>query len=238
MLKSLMTCAAGVLFATSAASAAITFSFASESHEEGSVFLGQNSGGQNQLSNFASPTGVTLLVDSDSTTPGGISSFNANFGLGATTTSYQMVSFGPVTTHQWTLSGSFSFIDANTSADILTVNFDQAVLTSVSSSNTSMGSTATLQSSFDFDPGLSFTAGSALNAIGITSTNQSQMQDFAFTFTNIQSLAGGLPGIDVNGDWTSSWSSDGSFSASAIPTPGTLAILILAGLVGTRRRRR
>lgn len=238
MLKSLFACAAGVVLATSAASADITFSFASESHEDGPVFLGENSGGSNELSNFASPNSVNLLVNPDSTMPGGISSFNAAYSLNTTTTFYQSVGFGPVTTHQWVLDGSFSFVDTSSNDLILTVMFNEAVLTSVSGSSSTMGSTATLQSSLDIDAGLTFIAGPALNAIGIDSANLSQSQDFAFTLTNIQEMSGsGLPSLGMDGSWTDSWTSEGSFSASAIPAPGALALLGLAGLICVRRRR-
>jgi MYXO-CTERM domain-containing protein len=237
MLKHVITCASGLLATSTIASAAITFSFASDSHDA-DIFRGEHSGGQNQLATFSPVADLTLLVDPDSTTPGGVVAFDANFSINATTTAYQSSTFGGIVIHQWTMSGSFQFVDAATSEDILTVNFSQAVLTNVSSSSSTMGPSASLQSSFDIDPTLSFIAGPALNAIGISSTNLSEFQDFVYTLTSLRAIDGpGQPGLDPFGDWTTPWRSESSFSATATPAPGALALFALAGIVAARRRR-
>jgi len=238
MLKHVLACAAGSLMMANVAAASVTFSFASDSHLQGPVFMGDQVAGQNQLTNFAPLNNLTLLVDPDNTVPGGVTSFDASFNFSASTSAYQSSSFGGVTVHQWVLNGSFQFVDTISNLDILTVNFNQAIMTNVSSSGSSLGSSATLQSSFDVDPGLTFTAGAALNLIGITSADISSMQDFAFTLTSIREhLTNNLPVLGAGGDWTMPWTSEASFSATAVPVPGVLALFAMAGLTCSRRRR-
>ncbi|TVQ53482.1 MAG: hypothetical protein EA377_07860 [Phycisphaerales bacterium] len=221
--------------------AAVTFSFASDSIDNGPAFGGGGAGAQDQLgTGTGSPLNLTLLVDPDSTTPGGVASFDASFNFTATAIDHDFTTFGSAVVHNWLLNGSFSFVDNVSGDDILTISFNEAIMTSVSNSGLALGSTATIQASQDLSPSnLTFTPGAALTSLGITAADLSAQENFSFTLTNILSTTGtSHPMLGSNGTWQQAWLADGSFSASAIPAPGALALLALSGLIGATRRRR
>lgn len=95
-------------------------------------------------------------------------------------------------------------------------------------------------------------AGTAANyniAVGAGGqTSSTTPDDFAFTLSALQGFPAGLPvtstgpavALDANNLPTTAWRSESSYSGSAIggiPTPAATALLGVAGLVATRRRR-
>jgi MYXO-CTERM domain-containing protein len=219
------------------AAADTTFSFASDSNNDGPTFegLAPSSIVDGEALDASGDVIVDLLFDANGDLPGGGSSFNSFFNFDADTTDYNVTAFGGNFIHSWTMSGSFDFVETGTGLTVLTIAFENALLTSFSSSSTALGTTATLQSSEDVDPGLAFTPGNPLIGLGIT--DLSANEGFAFTLTNIVSLAGGSVGLTQQGAFVGDWQSEGSFSAVAVPAPGALAMLGLAALAGRRRRR-
>lgn len=208
------------------APAPLTLSFASDDNHDGPTFRG-NSGGS-APSDLVEASGlsidgivnVDLMVDKNGDATGGVVTLPSRFFFAGSISGYTLTPRGSGWVIQWDVNGSFAFTDATTNALLLTVNFDNALLTTFSPNINTLGQTATLQSSNDVDSGLSFTATSLfLSKVGVSAFSLSNSEDFAFTFTNLRNIdgGGGLPMID-HGLFLRNWASEGSFSAHTSAT--------------------
>jgi hypothetical protein len=240
--------AAAALFLSSAAPADVIFSFASDSNNDGPTFAGERHDMLgNELFDAAGHDAggsvmVGLFVDANGDDPGGGSVFDAIFDFEAVTTGYSVSSFAGGFVHQWSMEGFFSFTETGTGLEVLRISFANALFTSFSNDQFALGQTATIQTSISVDSSLSFDAGEPLAGLGITDAALSERQGFAFTLTNLRSpeFPGQVLHLFENGDFTHHWVSEGSFSASAVPGPGSWAIGaigLFAGGCGSRRRR-
>jgi MYXO-CTERM domain-containing protein len=106
------------------------------------------------------------------------------------------------------------------------------LFSSWSNSANQLGRSGQIQANDQADPSLSFSTGGVLADIDV-----SQQRDFAFSLSNVQLANGNRVPVTANGISTVPWSAEGSFSASAIPAPGALALAGL-GMIATARRRR
>lgn len=227
------------------ANAAVTFSFASDTNNDGPTFFGGPlpGGPVNGLSDGAAfdSSGaviVNLMVDPNGDLPGGGSAFNSVFDFDGVSTGYSVGAFAGGFVHVWSFSGSFTFTDTGTGLEVLRIDFTNALFTSFSSDQFELGPSATLQANAATDAGLSFTPGMPLAGLGITAADLSAQEGFAFGLTNLRSIVPGMPlHLGQGGSWFHPWIAEGSFSASAVPGPAAAALLGAAALIGRRRRR-
>lgn len=91
---------------------------------------------------------------------------------------------------------------------------------------------------FSNDTGFQYTFGAALNALLAPGRTPANPQEAVFTLTNIL-VAQGLSLIDAQTKAFNSFSANSSFTGNTavIPTPGSIALVGLGGLIAARRRR-
>lgn len=232
----------------STANASVTFSFASDSNNDGPTFFGHGTTGSptNVLTDAAAfdnsgQVVVGLMVDTNGDAPGGGTTFNSLFSFTGATTNYAATPFAGGFLHSWSMSGTFSFTDTGSGLQVLAINFTNAVFTSFSASASTLGTTAALQDSEALDTPLTFVPGAPLIGLGINAAALASNEGFSFALANIRSAptAGAPLTIGTNGAWLQQWVSEGSFAAAAqaIPGPGSLALLGFGMLASCRRRR-
>ncbi|MEK6702631.1 MAG: hypothetical protein AABZ53_10225 [Planctomycetota bacterium] len=204
-------------------------SFASDSNPDRPTFRSDSYGRNIMDGNAGVGIGVTLLYDADDNGPGTAVSYTSNLQMQFDFHSYSAVAVaGGATLHTYVGHGHFDFRDAFGSALLSVAAFD-IVLTSLSDSTATLGTSATIQanhlaSSFPFVGGL-LTLGNPV------------MTDFAFTLTNMREASGSnVGGLDNNGYWNP-WTSEGSFSGTLVPTPGTIGLVTLGAMLAMRRHR-
>lgn len=227
---------AGLALAAASANAAY-FSFASDNLSSESTFRGGGSSMGSGLLNGR----VDLLIDDNNgvlpTLTFGNTVFNADFSgitlRGSST-------YAGTTTLVYSLSGWFSFTqnsDAG-SMNLLTVNFEDAVMT-VQSKNNKWLTTGSVLGSDQFT---SVAATTDLNLAGYDlAPGALKDVDFAFGLTALKTVNGGS-GVSIDAISklpTARWEAEASYNgtASMIPAPGSLALAGLGGLVCARRRR-
>lgn len=214
--------AAGAAVAPAPAPPPVTLSFASDDNHDGPTFHGISGGtladaGSLSLDGLVN---VDLMVDKNGDAAGGVTVIPSFFFFSGTISNFTLGAATGGWVIQWDVAGSFVFVDAASGTILLTVNFDNALLTTYSPNVFTLGQTATLQSSDDVDPGLTMVPTSLFTFLtGVGATSFSNSEDFAFTFTNLRNIdgGGGLPRID-HGTFLRNWASEGSFSAHAAPT--------------------
>jgi len=232
---------------------AATFSFAADDNDDGfSIHVAPTLLIEGTSFDFYGEIENDFIVDVNGQPPGGTTTFtDAIFEFDATFTEYAALAFGGHVVHHWTLGGpalagpSFVVKDAS-GVEILTIHFQDALMTSFSSSFTTLGGSATIHGNADTDAGLTFVAGPALTAAtGLTSADLLIDEDFALTLTAIHPSRGGgaVPLIDLPQDDQTSikvpeeFAAEVSFSAEALPEPASLALLGIGTLVLLRSRR-
>lgn len=228
-----------VLAATCIAGAAQAsfFSFASDRNPDGPTFAGATTGpgvvrdgrpfdGNNSVS-------VNFLADLDEDGPNAPQSFDARFEFDGNLSGYQMISFGTRFVHVFNLDGAFSVINNADDTTLFQATFRGATFASISNSAGLLGQSASLSNDDAADASLVFTTGGALAGVGVDSS-----RDFVFTLTNLRlSGNGGRVGVTPGGSVSGPWIAEGSFSAQAVPSAGSLALLGLGlGAMGRRRR--
>jgi len=225
--SALLACLAG------SANAAI-FSFASANNGDGPTFsaLTINSLSDGRTLDANGVVTLNFLADRDGSGPGAAQSIVSEFRFTASVSGYSVFNFGGQFVHNFSLSGSFSILDLSTNQPIFQSTFSNAVMSSLSNSSTLLSRSATIQANDESDPGLTFTTSGALGDIDV-----SQQRDFSFALSNLQMTSGARVPVNAGGITQAPWTADASFTASAIPGPGALALMGLGTLIGARRRR-
>lgn len=212
-----------VLVLAAVPAAAVTFSFASDDNDDGPTFRGNSSGSMPNDMNEASGLSldgnvdVDLMVDTNGDAAGGIVTIPSHFMFDGNISGYTLTARGSNWVIQWDVSGSFYFLEASSGGLLLIVNFDNALLTTLTPNINTLGQTATLQSSDDVDASLDFTSTLLFQSLtGVNNLSLNNSEDFAFSLSNLRNIdgGGGLPMID-HGVFLRNWASEGSFSAHA-----------------------
>ncbi len=197
--------------------ATASFSFASDSFDNGPTFKG--AGG---TSTFYSGAEVDLVVDLNEDRYGGIVTFLSNLNLKAEAYDHQVFYIGSQYLHVWKVYSEmkFSHVNPRLNTPILDIGFKEAVLTSWSPNEYTLGETMTLQTSQSADPSIYMQSYAFLNGIGIPQYSLNASKDVAFTFTNVRSVNDNgneekLVNLDERGNFKDDWIAEGSFSASA-----------------------
>jgi hypothetical protein len=257
---SALTAIAGLV--TLAGSAQATFySFASDNTDTLPTFVG-TAGANNTFSiaDSGAQNRFTLLIDDNNGASPAIT-LNTRLIANLTARSAGMVMFGAFAQYNYSVTGSFSFVNpANQSEVWLTINFADtanSALMTVPGNASSWGTAGAVIGADSFtavDYTLSaagFNAFQAALAIQSPGTPSSQYgvqaaglsqgpDDFSFTLTRLNAS-----GVNVAVDQqtklpTAAWNSESSFSGSSgafIPGPASAALCVLGGLLASRRRR-
>jgi len=252
-----MTAAAALSLAGTAHGA--LFSFASDDDSDAFTFRGTAATGTSfTMAHARTPRDrVTLKIDDENGVRPTVS-LAVGFTSNLTVSWVGSVGTGSAQTHAYSVTGTFSFVDVNTGAELLTINLAGqspaglaigGTMTQWASSGTVFGSDSGGGGSVSYVtvPAL-FTAGTAAGADltqygiqgGVNATSIGP-DDFGFSLT-IVNAAGGPVGIDPTSRLpTAMWNAEGSYSGAArwgVPSPGAVATFGLALLVvGSRRRR-
>lgn len=202
----------------------ICFSMAAETNEDGPQLYGIPNVFINEAAAFSADGEVdgVLLVqpfcDSGSVVQRKVEVF---YGSEAWNYLQQPFSWG-MRIHNWSNRGYLIFWDRATNDRLLTIEFNNALLTSWSPSAQNMGKTATWQVSERVDPNMTFTAGPALvnimAAAGFPANQLHFNEQAALTLTNLRDAGGHsffAPLDPVTGEWLKEWLADSSFSAVA-----------------------
>ena len=200
---------------------AVTFSFASDDNHDGPTWQG-NSGGSmpDDIAHGASydlsgAIEVDLIVDTNGDAAGGLVTFQSVVTLGGSISGVTFTARGGGYLNVWDVTdGALHFAQQGTGSPILTIYYDQAVLSTYSPTFYNVGQTATLQANSDVDPSLSFVTYPLLQGIGVNNASVSASEDFALTFTNVRKPDGSLA-IIHHGVFLGDWLAEGSFSAHA-----------------------
>ena len=152
---------------------------------------------------------------------------------------------GSAVSHTYRATGSFQWLDAETGGLVLRGDFTDAIFTAGGRANT-WDSTATGMGSDGYTQ-MQYTSGISAPEVGLAVGALGGPQDFAFTLTVINT-SGRFPYVPNAGNRGTSldegmlpnrqWYSEGSFSGSAVPTPGSVALLGLGGVMCLKRRRK
>ncbi|MFA6046187.1 MAG: hypothetical protein WC718_14480 [Phycisphaerales bacterium] len=216
------------------------FSFASDRNGQGPIFQGVGatppaSGGINDASalNPGNRVNTQLLWDADQNGPNPAVVIPAYFTFQASLSNPAVAPIGGGFLESWTATGQYEFRDPANNAVILRVQFNNAAFVSFSDSQGLLGETATLQSSGATDSGLTFTGFGPL-----AGRDFSTLRTQSFTLTALRGAQGGRAPINQGGFILPGWVSEGSWSASAVPAPGALALGGLGGLLIFRRERK
>ena len=216
---------------TASGASAATFSFASDTDTDSPTFI-YNDG---FLKNYKQDVWVDLLIDLDDDGPDEPivvenSLFSAMIELQYDST--QELPGGQYL-QIFTASGTFSLWEECGCEMVFYANFFDAVFTSLSTDENSLGATATLQGSDMGIGAVDYAPGPVLMNYGIRSLIEPE--DFAFTLTDLNGGAGAL----ISGGEIADFDAEGSYSGSAaVPAPGGFFTLLTTGSLALTRRRR
>lgn len=232
------------------------FSFASDVNSNAFTFAGTaGPTGTFTISQASQVNNFTLLIDDNNNSQPtlAITGLTLQANLTATGGVSQNLA-GTTFQHSYRVTGTISFLSgANTLLTILIGANNQAVLTVPGTQNQWSTSGAVLGADSFADvtyratsnlvnaiTGLGANAAAYGIAVGPGGTADSVgPDDFAFTLTTINAgTIGTGPTLNANSAPTTPWQAESSYSGSTtIPTPASVALMGVAGLVATRRRR-
>lgn len=219
--------------AAGSANAAL-FSFASDRNQDGPTFSAIAVNSVNDGRGFDANGAVTvdLLADRDGDGPQGPQVVAGRFEFAASITSYSVVNFAGQFIHNFTLNGAFSIIDDSTNAAIFTATFQNALFSSFSNTANQLGRSGQIQANDGADPTLAFATAGVLADIDVSAD-----RSFGFSLSDLQLANGNRVPVSANGITNVPWTSEGSFSAAAVPSAGSAALMGLGLLTAARRRR-
>ncbi len=216
------------------------FSFASDSANRQWTFKGQ---GNSITQGDVNGSDIDLILNDDN--GGAEISIATKFFADWTITHVTSTTIGGYVAHSYRATGMFEWRDASSGAMVLRGDFTDALFTATGRAN-SWDSTATVMGADSYTQ-FGYTSGINMPAVGMAVGAMGGPQDFGFTLTVINT-SGRLPyvpnsanrGASLGADLmpNRSWWSEGSFSGSAVPTPGSVALLGLGGLLCVKRRRK
>lgn len=224
-----------------AASANATyFSFASDTANRQWTFAGN---GANVSQGDAAGVDVDLILADDN---GGTERTIATKFFASWTLSHVgSTGVGAAVSHTYRATGNFQWLDASTGGLVLRGDFSDAIFTAGGSA-AAWSSTATVMGSDEFTQ-MAYTSGISAPEVGLGIGALGGPQDFAFTLTVINT-SGQLPyranaanrGVALGEGMLPGreWWSEGSFSGSAVPAPGSVALVGLGGVMCLKRRRK
>ncbi|MFM9996764.1 MAG: hypothetical protein ACKVU4_13305 [Phycisphaerales bacterium] len=241
MLRTSMFAAAVAVSAGSAH--AVFFSFASDLGDQSWTFSG---GPGLTFTDATGPNNPTHLVVDDNNGPLPPLSVSTQFNASITLTPVGSLPLGGGQfSHNYKAAGSFSFTDILSGVTLLNVTFSNGLYTSLGT-EFAWGSTGGLQASAAVGSIVNMTwSGAALPGYGLA-PGALGPADFGFDLSalntngvipfNFQNLGVGFTPATMMP--VQQWYSESSFSGSAaIPSPGALGLMTLAGLAASRRRR-
>lgn len=257
---------AGVLLAAAGSANAALFSFASDTNPNTWNLQGtQGSSGAFTITSPITAA-VNVLIDDDNG-PRPTLAFNARLVVDLTITPVALTPiFGTTFEHVYAVNGTVRFVNPSAPMqDWVTISFGSAnagggdpARLSVVGPRSSWGSAGAIFGSSSFGK-VTYTASSAFTTLlnglaavngdtaatyGIATGSTSTNTDASFTLTRINqgiaasALSGGNVQVDANDLPTSAWRAESSYSGSAvIPAPGSAALLVVGGVLASRRRR-
>lgn len=231
--RALAVLAVGCLVSSSQAA---LFSFASDNDHSSWTFTG--AGGL--VADAQDPTDPQILLVDDHNGPLPAIPFAVEFQANFTVAYLASVPVGGSFVHNYSLNGTFSFLDAlgNT---LLSATITNGALTALGGAN-SWYSTATIQAG-DNGTGGSVVYnwnGAAIPGYDLIPGSSNGIDDAAFTLSSLNMAGAGVVLDPQTFLPVREWNSEGSYSGTArnfIPTPGAAMIATLGGLVALRRRR-
>lgn len=256
--------AAGVVALASASAHASLFSFASDTNT-GPTFVGTAGGVGGTAGAFdirdSGPSNQFQLVIDDNNGPAPSAALGVRFeaNMRAQWVATTPIA-GPTVLHSYSVINgplgafAFRFSDLTTGETLLSASLDggtQGVF-SVVGTNSSWSSAGAIRASDSF-AAVTWTATQALvnkliglgvnpETYGIRAGASIGPDDFGFDLTALVTDAGGGVAINQNTHApTTGWHSEGSFSGSAvsgIPSPGSVVLMGMCGLLSIQRRRR
>lgn len=231
--RALAILAVGVLAGSSQAA---LFSFASDNDHTSWTFTG----GGGLVRDAQDPLDPQILLVDDHNGPLPAIPFAVEFQANFTIAHLASVPLGGGFIHNYSLNGTFSFVDAAGNT-LLSATVSNGAFTAIGGAN-SWYSTSTIQANDNPDGGsVVYTwNGSAIPGYDLLPGQSNGQDDMAFTLSALNAR-----GLDVALDPqtflpSAEWTSEGSYSGTArnfIPAPGAAMIATLGGLVALRRRR-
>lgn len=222
--------------ALAASSHAAFLSFASDVNFDGPTFRSTGLFSFGDAGTGLNPVNVMLMVDADEDGPNPAIAVPSTMTVRAQFGAYTPVSLGGGRwLHAYSgIGGSVVFTANATGMPVLTISFANAALTSLSNSASLLGSAGGFESDSLADPALSFVGEGVLANVILPGPSS-----FAFSLSALRGEAGGgRAAVDQpSGSFSDAWVSEGSFSASTIPSPGSVALMGAAMLTAARRRR-
>lgn len=223
----------GVAVAAGSAQAAL-FSFASDTNHTDFTFAGVGA----SVRDAQDPLDPVVLLIDDNNGPLPALAFNVEFDADFTISHAGSTMIAPgIFTHSYALNGTFTF--SNAAGPLLKVSIEGGALVALGGA-ARWGSTDTILGSDDPGSVEYNWLGADLPAYGVFNGTSIGVDDASFTLTFLQTALGSGVSVDPQTFLPNNeWRSEGSFSGTAffVPAPGAAALLGLAGLCGTRRRR-
>lgn len=176
----------------------------------------------------------------DNASADSVTTFEARFDANFTLSNYQAIDLGGGQfLHAYSLEGQARFIDDATGQLLMTLDVDNAVFTSLGTADR-LGQSSTIQGATDGGATVDYTwMGDDIASIGLTAGYLGSSATFAFGLTETPGFDDGLPGVSLgqNGYPDEFWYADTVFTGSVVPAPGVTAVLGVAGVLASRRRR-